>query len=141
MFQNSFLPLRVSHIVLFPVVQFSSIIVVEISSFVYLNINNHQLQTTRLAAFESSKLQEKQNRSLSETTDLVAKFLVIAPHSENQAIFPPGEKYETPDFVNTVLSMREKLYQLQGDLGDAEEPQVKDILKRWKASNSIIYFL
>jgi len=36
--------------------------------------------------------------------------------------------------------MREKLYEWQGDLGDAEEPtQGKDILKRWKASNSIIH--
>ena len=36
--------------------------------------------------------------------------------------------------------MREKLYEWQGDLGDAEEPtQEKDILKRWKASNSIIH--
>jgi len=36
--------------------------------------------------------------------------------------------------------MREKLYEWQGDLGDAEEPtQEKDIRKRWKASNSIIH--
>lgn len=81
-----------------------------------------------------------QNPSSSETTDVVAKFLPIAPRNENRAIFPPGKKYDTPDFVTTVLSMREKLYEWQGDLGDAEEPtQEKDILKRWKASNSIIH--
>ena len=70
----------------------------------------------------------------------MAKFLPIAPRNDNRAIFPPGKKYDTPDFVTTVLSMREKLYELQGDLQDTEEPtQEKDILKRWKASNGIIH--
>ena len=50
-----------------------------------------------------------QNSSSSENTDLMAKFLPIAPRNENQVIFPPGKKYDTPDFVTTVLSMREKL--------------------------------
>ena len=83
-----------------------------------------------------------QNPSSSVTTDLVQvdKFLPIAPRNENLAVFPPGKKYDTLDFVTTVLSMREKLYELQGDLWDAEEPtQDKDILKRWKASNNIIH--
>ena len=82
-----------------------------------------------------------QNPGSSVTTDLalVDKFLPIAPFNENRAIFPPGKKYDTPDFVTTVLSMREKLYELQGDFRDVEEPtQDKDILKRWKASNNII---
>ena len=70
----------------------------------------------------------------------MANFLPIAPRNENQAIFPPGKKYDTPDFVTTVLSMREKLYELQGDSPDTAEPtQKKDILKRWKASNSFIH--
>ena len=81
-----------------------------------------------------------QNSSSSENTDLMAQFLPIAPRNENWPIFPPGKKYDSPDFVTTVLSMREKLYELQGDLQDTEEPtQEKDILKRWKASNSIIH--
>ena len=70
----------------------------------------------------------------------MAKFLPIAPRNDNRAIFPPGKKYDTPDFVTTVLSMREKLYELQGGLQDTEEPtQENDILKRWKASNGIIH--
>ena len=82
-----------------------------------------------------------QNPGSSVTTDLVLvdKFLPKPPCNENRAIFPPGKKYDTPDFVTTVLSMREKLYELQGDLRDVEEPtQDKDILKRWKASKNII---
>ena len=80
-----------------------------------------------------------QNTSLSETADLMARFLPIAPRDEKRALYPPGKKYDTPDFVSTVLSMREKLYELQGD-SNAEEPtQEKDNLKRWKASNSIIH--
>ena len=61
----------------------------------------------------------------------MAKFLPIAPQNENQAIFPPGKKYDSQDFVATILSMREKLYKLLGELWDTEEPtQEKDILQR-----------
>lgn len=80
-----------------------------------------------------------QNPSSSETTDLVAKFVPIAPRDEKRALFPPGKKYDTPDFVTTVFSMREKLYELQGDSLAEEPTKEKDILKRWKASNSIIH--
>ena len=43
------------------------------------------------------------------------------------------------DFVSTVISMRQKLYELQGDSLWEEPTEEKDILKRWKASNSIIH--
>lgn len=82
-----------------------------------------------------------QHPSISETTDanLMARFVPIAPRAERHSLFPPGKKYDTPDFVSTVISMRQKLYELQGDSLSEEPTQEKDILKRWKASNSIIH--
>ena len=82
-----------------------------------------------------------QNPSLSETADPdpMGRFVPIAPRAERRALFPPGKKYDTPDFVSTVISMRQKLYELQGDSLSEEPTQEKNILKRWKASNSIIH--
>lgn len=82
-----------------------------------------------------------QNPSLSETTDPdpIAWFVPIALRAERRALFPPGKKYDTPDFVSSVTSMRQKLYELQGDSLSEEPTQEKDILKRWKARNSIIH--
>ncbi|XP_044175845.1 uncharacterized protein LOC114967797 [Acropora millepora] len=82
-----------------------------------------------------------QHPSISESTDanLMARFVPIAPRAEGRALFPPGKKYDTPDFVSTVISMRQKLYELQGDSLSEEPTEEKDILKRWKASNSIIH--
>ena len=64
-----------------------------------------------------------QHPSISETTDanLMARFVPIAPRAESHALFPPGKKYDTANFVSIVISMRQKLYELQGD-SLSEEP-------------------
>lgn len=85
-----------------------------------------------------------QHPRTSETTDanLIAQFVPIAPRAESRALFCFAQKavlFFSPDFVSTVISMRQKLYELQGDSLSEEPTEEKDILKRWKASNSIIH--
>ena len=69
-------------------------------------------------------------------------FLLSSACSAKQwlVIEPIGRKLTSSiDFVSSVISMRQKLYELQGDSLSEEPTEEKDIPKRWKASNSIIH--
>ena len=77
----------------------------------------------------------------SQSVDPLILFLPIGPHEGGQVPLPRGtaRKYETPDFLATVRSMRGKLLELQEAACREEPTRDKDILKTWKASNNLIY--
>ena len=79
--------------------------------------------------------------SSSEAADPVARFLPIAPRDGNQVYLPGGaaKKYQTPEFMATIRAMRGKLFELQGAAFDEEPTTEKEIVKKWKASNNLIY--
>lgn len=79
--------------------------------------------------------------SSSRAADPLTRFLPIAPRDENQVYLPGGtaKKYETPEFMATIRAMGGKLFELQGAAFDEEPTTEKEILKKWKASNNLIY--
>ena len=81
------------------------------------------------------------NPSSSQAADSLqlTQFLPIAPRQEDtQAVLPSAmaKKYDTPDFLTTVRSIREKLFDLQGNSVSEEEPTLDGpTIKKWKASS------
>jgi len=69
----------------------------------------------------------------------LTQFLPIAPREEEtQAVLPSAmaKKYDTPDFFTTVRSIREKLFDLQGNSASEEEPTRNGpTIKKWRASS------
>lgn len=79
--------------------------------------------------------------SSSEAADPVARFLPIAPRYGKQVNLPGGaaKKYQTPEFMATIRAMRGKLFELQRAAFDEEPTTEKEIVKKWKASNNLLY--
>ncbi len=78
------------------------------------------------------------NQKPSTSSDATTYYIPIASKDERVVEPGPTRKYEGPDFVHTIIAMRQKLFELQKATEGDEPTTDQAIIKIWKNSNKLI---